>query len=128
MTTVLPAIVYVTPLLGGYIADTHWGSYKTILVFSLLYICGCALMSASAYPGVDSTWMFMLGLFGFVGLGSGGIKANVIVLGGDQFDITKPEEAAQQDAFFNYFYWSINLGALVSYGYLAQLAVTGSGV
>lgn len=80
-------------------------------------------MSASSYPGVDSSWVFLVGLFLFVGLGSGGIKANVITLGGDQFDVIKPEEEVQQDSFFNYFYWVINLGALVSYGYLAQLSL-----
>ena len=74
MTTVLPAIVYCTPLLGGFIADTYWGRYKTIVVFSMVYIAGCLLISVASHPSVDSRWMFMLGLFGLVGLGSGGIK------------------------------------------------------
>jgi len=127
MTTVLPAIVYVTPLFGGWLADTYWGRYKTILVFSLIYIAGCALIAASSYATINSTPLFLVGLFVFVGLGSGGIKANVITLGGDQFDTKKPEEAKQQNTFFNYFYWAINIGALFSYGYLSQLAINGQG-
>ena len=98
-------------------------NHRKYVVFSIIYICGCGLMSASSYPGVDSSWVFLVGLFLFVGLGSGGIKANVITLGGDQFDVIKPEEEVQQDSFFNYFYWVINLGALVSYGYLTQLSL-----
>eukprot|EP01040_Poterioochromonas_malhamensis_P024660 gene24660-30558_t len=35
--------VYVTPLIGGYIADTLLGRYKTILYFSMLYLVGLAL-------------------------------------------------------------------------------------
>jgi dipeptide/tripeptide permease len=85
-------------------------------------------MAVSAYPGIDSSWMFMVGLFVFVALGAGGIKANVSTLGGDQFDATKPQEAAQQATFFNYFYWAINIGALVAYGYLSQVSQNGSGI
>ena len=29
---------YITPLLGAWLADSHWGRYKTILVFSLIYL------------------------------------------------------------------------------------------
>jgi dipeptide/tripeptide permease len=31
---------YITPLIGGYIADTYWGRYRTILVFSSIYVVG----------------------------------------------------------------------------------------
>lgn len=121
MKSVLPAVVYITPLVGGWFADTYWGRFKTIVVFSIIYIIGCAMLAASSYS-VGSSPLFMVGLFVFVGIGSGGIKANVITLGGDlQFDTSKPEEAKQQGTFLNYFYWRINLGALVSCGYLSQL-------
>ena len=55
-------VCYVTPLLGGYIADTYLGRYYTILVFISIY------------------------LLGLVSLGTGGIKPNVSTLGADQFD------------------------------------------
>jgi dipeptide/tripeptide permease len=29
---------YVTPLIGAYVADSYWGRYKTILVFSVIYL------------------------------------------------------------------------------------------
>lgn len=28
---------YVTPLIGAFLADTYWGRYKTIAVFSIIY-------------------------------------------------------------------------------------------
>ena len=44
---------YITPLLGAYLADSHWGRYKTILVFSTIYFCGCVLLTAtSGLPGL----------------------------------------------------------------------------
>jgi peptide/histidine transporter 3/4 len=39
---------YVTPLLGAFIADAYWGRYWVILVFSLIYMGGLGMLSASA--------------------------------------------------------------------------------
>jgi hypothetical protein len=39
---------YITPLIGAYLADSLWGRYKTILVFSSVYfLVGCTLARAS---------------------------------------------------------------------------------
>jgi dipeptide/tripeptide permease len=44
---------YITPLLGAYLADSHWGRYRTILVFSTIYLFGCVLLTAtSGLPGL----------------------------------------------------------------------------
>jgi peptide/histidine transporter 3/4 len=109
------------------VADVHLGRFNTIVVFAMIYLLGTTLMAVASYPAFESNGLFMFALYGLVGLGSGGIKANVVTLGGDQFDISKPEEAEQMDRFFNYFYWMINIGALISYAYIAQLATNGSG-
>ena len=85
------------------------------------------LCTASAHPDVSPPVLFLLGLFLFVAVGSGGIKPNVVVLGADQFDPTVPIEKVQMDSYFNYFYWSINIGATFSFGFLAYLAVNGIG-
>eukprot|EP00884_Botryococcus_braunii_P017310 jgi/Botrbrau1/4262/Bobra.0390s0002.1 len=44
---------YLTPLLGAWLADSLWGRYKTILVFSIIYFVGmlCVAVSA-AVPGL----------------------------------------------------------------------------
>ena len=46
--------VYVTPLLGGYIADTFLGRYKTILYFACLYLLGLVLFVFGSIPGTIS--------------------------------------------------------------------------
>jgi len=65
----------------------------------------------------------MIGLFVFVTLGAGGIKSNVVVLGADQFKL--PEQAKQQESFFNFFYWCINIGATVAFLFLTNVALYG---
>ena len=69
----------------------------------------------------------MFALYGLISLGAGGIKSNVVTLGGDQFIEGKPEHDIEKKTFFNYFYWAINIGAAFSFGYLSQMATNGSG-
>ncbi|GAB5372155.1 hypothetical protein AAMO2058_001641300 [Amorphochlora amoebiformis] len=128
LTNILPSFVYITPLLGGYVADELWGRFKTITIFGFIYLAGVTLMSISVKPGMVNKNLFMFSCFGLLSLGAGGIKANVVTLGGDQFDDRIPEHKRQKEQFFNYFYWAINIGAGISYGYLAQMATNGSGV
>jgi len=122
LLAVFNTLVYLTPLLGGYIADASWGRYKTIGVFGTLYLIGVALMTLSSYPPDKTEWLFMISFFGCIALGAGGIKSNVVTMGGDQFNLDIPEEIEQKERYFNYFYWVINIGALVSYFVLAQMA------
>lgn len=97
----------------------------SIVWFSLLYLAGLALCVVASIPSVSSLPLFMLGLFGGVAFGAGGIKPNVVVLGADQFDVSIPAQRVEKDSFFNAFYWSINIGATFSYGVLTNLAVNG---
>jgi len=46
-------LVYVTPLIGGYVADAHWGRFRAIAAFGALYFAGMALMAASSVPGSE---------------------------------------------------------------------------
>jgi dipeptide/tripeptide permease len=36
---------YFSPLLGGWISDTYWGRFKTILVLSLVYVVVCSQLN-----------------------------------------------------------------------------------
>jgi peptide/histidine transporter 3/4 len=65
-----------------------------------------------------------------VALGTGGIKPNVSTLGADQFDERYSKDRREKESFFNWFYWSINLGALIAYSlvaYICQFGITGLG-
>lgn len=54
-----------------------------------------------------------LGLFLFA-VGNGGIKPNVSTLGADQFDEGDPNERKHMSHFFNWFYFIISIGSLLS--------------
>ena len=60
-----------------------------------------------------------------IAIGTGGIKPNVSTLGADQFDIRYKQDRKEKESYFNYFYWSINLGALLSYTIIAYICQYG---
>ncbi|XP_022882227.1 protein NRT1/ PTR FAMILY 8.3-like isoform X2 [Olea europaea var. sylvestris] len=57
--------------------------------------------------------VFFFGLY-LIALGTGGIKPCVSSFGADQFDDTDSEERVKKGSFFNWFYFSVNIGALIS--------------
>ncbi|XP_039684540.1 protein NRT1/ PTR FAMILY 8.3 isoform X2 [Medicago truncatula] len=58
-------------------------------------------------------FVFYLGLY-IIALGTGGVKACVLSFGADQFDDTDSKESAKKASYFNWYYFSIYLGAIVS--------------
>ncbi|CAA7043758.1 unnamed protein product [Microthlaspi erraticum] len=110
---------YITPLLGALIADSYSGRYWTIASFSAIYFFGMATLTLSASlpslkPATKSQYaVFYIGLY-LIALGTGGIKPCVSSFGADQFDDTYPYERASKASFFNWFYFSINIGAFIS--------------
>ena len=47
-----PTRCYVTPLIGAYIADAHWGRFKTICWAIFISLIGHIILIVSAVPGV----------------------------------------------------------------------------
>lgn len=93
---------YVTPLLGGYIADTYLGRYYTILVFISIYLLGLVLVVLGSIPGHVSPAVFFPAIY-IVSLGTGGIKPNVSTLGADQFDERYSADRKEKESFFNWY-------------------------
>ncbi|KAF7049827.1 hypothetical protein CFC21_058295 [Triticum aestivum] len=120
---------YLTALIGAILADSYWGKYWTIAVFSSVYFIGLAVLTLSAsLPALQppscfgsvcpessllQNGTFFLGLY-MIALGTGGIKPCVSSFGADQFDDSDPTERVKQGSFFNWFYFCINIGALVA--------------
>jgi POT family proton-dependent oligopeptide transporter len=107
-------VAYFTPMLGALIADIFWGKYKTILYISLMYCVGhgcLALMDLGPITGAWDMKPFLYsGLF-LIALGAGGIKPCVSAHVGDQFGTGNKRLMTQ---VFNWFYFSINVGAAAS--------------
>ncbi len=101
--------VYLTPLLGAFISDRFWGKYKTIIRLSIVYCLGHATLAMMGIVGPASWWL-VAGL-GLIAIGGGGIKPCVSAHVGDQFGINNQHLLTK---VFNWFYFSINLGAALS--------------
>ncbi|MGD6980811.1 MULTISPECIES: peptide MFS transporter [Citricoccus] len=96
-------MVYVFCIIGGWVADRLLGSERTMFISGVLIMCGhIALALVPGVPGLA------LGLV-LVGLGSGGLKANVANLVGNLYTRADP----RRDAGFSIFYMGINIGGLV---------------
>merc|ERR1719162_2875365 len=112
-------------LLAGWIADAVLGRYMTILVFGGVYASGALVACLAAWPGFESSRCYLFGIMVLVPIGTAGIKANISNFGADQYDTSDPVQAAAQEKFFSWFYFSINLGSAVAYGYLTTLGSNG---
>nr|QSV51797.1 nitrate transporter [Chlorophytum comosum] len=124
---------YLTPLIGAILADAYWGRYWTSAVFSTIYFIGMSTLTLSALvpafkppscvqsvcPEASAAQyaVFFFGLY-LIALGTGGIKPCVSSFGADQFDDTDPTERVKKGSFFNWFYFSVNIGALISSSFL----------
>ncbi|KAG9453922.1 hypothetical protein H6P81_006826 [Aristolochia fimbriata] len=118
---------YITPLIGAFLADAYWGRYRTIFIFSIIYVIGMTLLTLSAsVPGIKPSChgddchpkeiqsaVFFIALY-LIALGTGGIKPCVSSFGADQFDDNDEKEKKTKSSYFNWFYFSINIGALIA--------------
>jgi len=97
--------VYFTPIFGALLADIFLGKYRTILGLSLVYCLGHLALA------LDETRLGLsLGLT-LIAIGSGGIKPCVSAHLGDQFGESNGHLLSRA---YSFFYFGINLGAMVS--------------
>ncbi|KAL5990400.1 hypothetical protein ACLOJK_011300 [Asimina triloba] len=120
--------VWMTPVLGAYIADAHLGRYWTFVVASCIYFSGmCLLTLAVSVPSLkppackkgqvcEDASPLQLGVFFcalyILAIGTGGTKPNISTIGADQFDDFEPRERAHKLSFFNWWMFSIFCGTL----------------
>eukprot|EP00250_Pteridium_aquilinum_P004753 c14952_g1_i1 orf=60-1862(+) len=122
---------YITPLIGAFFADAYLGRYWTIAGFSSIYFVGMVLLTlTTAVPSLvppkngnatsGQLAAFYVALY-LIALGTGGIKPCVSSFGADQFDDNDAREKKNKVSFFNWFYFSINIGALISSSVLVYI-------
>lgn len=103
------SLVYFTPIAGALLADLFLGKYRVIVLLSIVYCLGHGALAIMGMWGEASFWL-MMGLW-LIAIGSGGIKPCVSAHVGDQFG---SQNRHLLPRIFNWFYWSINLGAFLS--------------
>lgn len=106
VTHLFVALVYLLSILGGVLADYFLGRYRTILYLAVVYCIGHAFLAM-----FDTNYeLFYAGLL-LIAIGAGGVKPNVSVMVGDQFE---NESDANIAKLYDIFYFGINVGAFFS--------------
>ncbi len=104
-------LVYLTPLLGGYISDRYWGNRKSIFIGGIMMAIGQFLMFFSGNAvGTDLASPMMVSGLGFLIIGNGFFKPNISTMVGQLY----PKNDVRIDGAFTIFYMGINLGAFFS--------------
>ncbi|CAN1349020.1 Protein NRT1/ PTR FAMILY 5.1 [Linum perenne] len=125
-------VVWITPILGAYIADTYLGRFWTFTISSLVYVLGMVMLTTAASlkslkttcatnndgsslctKAGSSVGFFYLSLY-VIAIGSGGTKPNISTFGADQFDELNPVEKKRKASFFNWWMFSSFLGGLIA--------------
>ncbi|KAJ6584729.1 PTR2-domain-containing protein [Mycena capillaripes] len=131
LTTFFWLWCYITPLFGGYIADTYLSRFKTMSIAICIRFVGHVVLTVAALPGVidrdGATGIFVVAMI-ILGLGTGLFQSNISPLLGEQCTelgtgpvvrVTKSGKSVLVDPaltisrVFLYFYLVINVGALI---------------
>jgi POT family proton-dependent oligopeptide transporter len=104
-------LVYLTPLIGGYISDRYWGNRKSILVGGIIMALGQFMLffSASSLGTSFASIAFYIGLLSLI-IGNGFFKPNISTMVNQLY---APGDK-RVDGAFSIFYMGINLGAFFS--------------
>ncbi len=115
------SLVYITPVLGGYLADRYLGQRKAVVFGGLLLALGHSFMAVEGVGGQDdptiNVFWFALSL---IIVGSGFLKANISVMVGQLYRLTD----MRRDAAYTIFYMGVNVGAALGTILVAYLGQT----
>jgi len=119
--------VYLSPLIGGFIADRFTGYRKAVMIGGFFFMAGHATLS------IPAIWAVYLALT-FLVIGNGFFKPNVSTMVGNLY----PEGSPLKDRAYNIFYMGINVGAALApivmeivrayFGFHAAFAVAAFGM
>jgi dipeptide/tripeptide permease len=109
------SLVYVTPILGGYLADRFLGNKRAVIIGAVLMAIGQFLMAFEPFPIFISALVFLI-------VGNGFFKPNMSTQVGRLY----PANDGRLDGAYTIFYMGINLGAFLAplaCGWLAENTV-----
>ncbi|KAJ5813837.1 Major facilitator superfamily domain general substrate transporter [Penicillium pulvis] len=119
---------YASTIIGAIIADQYLGKFKTITLALGIYIVGLIILVGTSTPaGIENGAAYggLITAMVVIGLGTGGIKANVTPMCAEQYQNAKPvlrvlktgekvvvDPELTVQRLFMWFYWVVNVGAL----------------
>ncbi|KAK1284639.1 putative peptide/nitrate transporter [Acorus calamus] len=122
--------VWLTPIIGAYIADSYAGRFWTFTISSIIYVLGmimltmavslksfkpdCPTTATTFNKASTTTITFFYASLYIIALGAGGTKPNISTFGADQFDDYDPKEKLMKASFFNWWMFSSFLGGLMA--------------
>jgi POT family proton-dependent oligopeptide transporter len=95
--------VYVSPIIGGWIADKGLGYRKSVMIGGLFFMLGHLLLSIRSMPAVYAALTCLV-------IGNGFFKPNVSAMVGNLYE----EGSHLKDRAYNIFYMGINVGAFLA--------------
>lgn len=98
------ALVFLTPFLGGLLADRYLGYRRSIIAGGLMMGAGYCLMAVHSLPMLYLSMTLVI-------FGNGFFKPNISTLLGNVY--TTPEYIHKKDEGYNIFYMGINIGAFI---------------
>ncbi|KAH9321507.1 hypothetical protein KI387_016146, partial [Taxus chinensis] len=121
---------FLLALFGAFISDAYVNRFHTNIIFASIELVGYILLTVQAHfpslrPGkcdlLDPAMnckhvaggkgaLLYMGLY-LIALGTGGVKAALPSLGANQFDEKDARESRLMSSFFNWFFFSLSIGA-----------------
>ncbi|WP_396159871.1 peptide MFS transporter [Flavobacterium sp.] len=108
------ALVFLTPFIGGLVADRYWGYKKSIIIGGLMMGVGYLLM------GIHNITMLYVAMT-LVIIGNGFFKPNISTLLGNFY--SEDQYKDKKDEGYNIFYMGINVGAFICNFFGAALQI-----
>ena len=109
------ALVFLTPFLGGLLADRYLGYRKSIIAGGIMMGVGYCMMAVHSLPMLYFSMSLVI-------IGNGFFKPNISTLLGNLY--SAPEFIQRKDEGYNIFYMGINVGAFICNFFSAAIIIT----
>ncbi len=108
------ALVFLTPFIGGLLADRYFGYRRSIIAGGLMMGAGYCLMAIHSLPMLYLSMALVI-------FGNGFFKPNISTLLGNLY--SAPEFIHRKDEGYNIFYMGINIGAFICNFFSAAIII-----